>query len=263
MFTPIGFFAEEAGGLPISFNPYAYYDALDPASYDATNKTWSDLAKVNTTDDSTFDTAVGNLPNHNSNGYWVINDQNAQDSAFTYNNSTSTTNPFSYLVGDVHTIFTYVRPQLYRSNAIDILCNSTSAGSVLLGTYDIGGSYGNKFARAHVWASAVQFTDGPSFDVTLGQWIIIGQRYTDVGGGQKRLDVFTCDVNGTVTITQGTNFTPGTTTSAPVELRVGARNTTHYGDYDIGAYALYKDDLSDANIQTVCNELSTRFGEPT
>ena len=262
MFTPIGFF-QSAGGFIPSFSPFAYYDALNPDSYDATNKTWSDLALVNTTDDSTWDTAVQNavLPTHNENGYWEIQEQGS-DQGFTYGNGGTTTNPFSLIANDVHTIFTYVRIDAYDGNSCDVIGNATSAGSILLGAYDIGGSFGNNFARAHVWATGVQFTDSPTDSVVLDTWMIIGQRYTDVGSGQRRLDVFTCDYDGTVAITQGSNFTPGSITSTAQELRTG-RNTEVRGNYDWAGYALYKDDLSNSDIQTVCDELSDRFGEPT
>jgi len=248
---------QQAGGFLPSNNPYAYYDALNEDSFDATNKTWSDIAEVNTTDDSTFDTAMGSLPTHNSNGYWEITDVGG-DNGFRYNGGGTTTNPFSFLAGTLHTMITYVRVLSGDGGSCDILGNNTGTGAVLLGAYNIGT---NNFARGHVWATSAKFTDTPNNEVVLNTWQIIGQRYADAGSGQRRVDVFTCDYNGTLNVTQGTSFTPGSVSNTSRELGTGRYNEVK-GAYDFAAYAMYRTELNDSQIQDVCDEIFNRFGEP-
>ena len=254
--TPFAYMATSGPFIP-SNSPYGYWDALNPDSYDATNKTWSDLALVNTTDDSTFDTAMTSLPNYNSNGYWEISD-NAGDKGFRYDGAGSTTNPFSFLTNTTHTMITYVRIISGDGGSCDVLGNNTATGAVLVGAYNVGT---NNFARGHVWATGVKFTDSPNGEVVPNTWQIIGQRYADAGSGQRRVDVFTCDYNGTVSITNGTSFTPGSISNTQQQLGTGRYNEVK-GEYDFAAYALYRTDLNDSQIQDVCDELFNRFGEP-
>jgi len=259
MFIPFGYYKGTGTFIP-KHSPYAYYDGLNEDSFDATNKTWSDIAEVNTTDDSTFDTAMGVLPTHNSNGYFEITDNNgASDEGFRYSGAGDTTNPFSFIAGTTHTMITYVRVLDGDGGSCDILGNNTSAGAVLLGAYSIGT---NNFARGHVWATGAKFTDTPNDSVTTNTWQIIGQRYADAGSGQRRVDAFVCDYNGTVSITQGTAFTPGAITATSRELGTGRYNEVK-GEYDFAAYALYRTDLTDSQIQDVCDGIFGRFGEPT
>jgi len=259
MFTPIGFFASQGPFIP-SYSPFAYYDGLNTTdSVDSVNKTWSDIALVNTTDDSTFDTDVngGGLPDWNSNGYWHIESNTATGTgkAFRYSTATNTTNPFSFIIDNSFTILNYVRIDA-GDNDNDIIGCGTVAGAILIGTGDVFGRI-----RAHAWVSTLKTTDTPASSISAGTWFIVGMRFTSAGAS-SRLDAIISTINGTVSITNGATFTPGAVSSAPREMGIGTRGNDVRGNADHAAYVLYKTALSDSQIQDVCDELSGRFGNP-
>ena len=254
--------AEPASFIP-SFSPYAYYDATNADSYDATNKNWSDLALVNTTDDSTFDTEVSSgegKPTHNSNGYWEIrsNQSTNRGQGFRYGTTTSTTNPFSFLTTTSHTIITYVR-LLTGDTDNDIIGSGVASGAVLMGGYGTGVP-----TRGHVWATSVKTVDTPT-GLGNGNWGVMGQRFR-LDGSNTRISSFYCSFEESVVIANGSTFTPGTPTSSPYEIAVGGRgghNNEVRGNFDICGYALYRTELSDSEIQDVADEMFAQFGEPT
>ena len=211
-------YGEAAKFLP-SYTPYAFYDATNPDSYDATNKTWSDVALVNTTDDSTFDTSIGagDLPTWNSNGYWEIRSNTSTNvgDAFKYGTTTNTTNPFSFITDTSHTILTYVR-FVSGDTDNDVVGSGAASGAVLMGGYGTGVP-----TRGHVWATSVQTVDTPT-GLGATNWGVVGQKYR-LDGSNTRVSSFYVPYNGTAVIANDGTFTPGTPTSSPNKLGIGTR----------------------------------------
>lgn len=263
MYQPFAFMAEEVGegpALSLSYSPFAIYDAFDTgSSVDTANNFWSTTISTGS-GDSTFDTDFGqasdSLPTWNSNGYWPIRTVSpsiAQGESFRYSASTGVTDPFSFLTNTSHTIFAYYRPISYFSNGVDILSNGTTAGSILLMNF-------NSKTRAHAWVTAAKTVDD-TLTQSLNTWYIAGQRLV-VSGGSSSISAFTCTIGGSVSITTS-NFTYSAPTSTNA-LNVGGRATNNLrSNMDLANYSLYRKNLSDAEIQTVCDELSAYYGTPT
>lgn len=258
---PFAFMAgAAAGGFTLSYNPFAIYDAFDTDnSVNSGAQTWSTTISTGS-GDSTFDTDYGaagdTLPTWNSNGYWVIDTVNLstpQGEAFKYSSSTGITDPFSHIVDTDHTMFAYYRPAQLQASGVDVIASGTTSGAVLLMNF-------NNKTRAHVWATGVRSVDDTT-TMSLGTWYIIGQRLS-ISGGNLTLTAFTCPINGTITTNSTTNAYQAPS-SAPYAMGVGGRGYEVRANMDICNYTLYRSALSDAEIQTVCNELSSYYGEPT
>ena len=125
----------------------------------------------------------------------------------------------------------------------------------------MGGYSSPTKTRAHAWVTSTRTVDSTA-SVNLDQWYIMGQRLV-VNGASSRIDAFNCAVDGTVSITQSSTFSYSSPSYAPNEITIGGRGTSIRGNNDIAAYALYKSALTDQEIQDICDELSTRFGNPT
>lgn len=229
--------------------------------YDATNTNFSSSTSfkdIITNDDrfqfnetggssSSFPTYVSGKyyqfsPNNGCTSYQCGGNNMRQDS------SGSTSDDLNTLASTSHTIFSVIN--LGSTQEEDTFTNGITSGGVLLEVY-------NNRVRGHVWSPNEVSLDHSNSSLQTDVWYIIGQRW-DVTNG--KIDVFLATQNGTVDIDEGTTNTVNPPSAGPSLMGIDARgNRNGYGDFKLNQGVIYRTNLSDDEIQEVCNYLSSKI----